>query len=46
MMECLRKNDVSTTDHKDMIKCTKTSDRFFSGPGLHPKQRDHNKVDY
>ena len=40
----LEKNEVSPTDHKKMIKFTKTSDRLFSGPGLPIKKRVCNEV--
>ena len=45
MKGCLRKNEVSPTDHKYMIQFTETSDRLFSGPGLHLNQRVRNEVD-
>ena len=46
MDNCLRKNEVSTTDHKDMIQFTKYIYMFFSGPGLHIRQRFGNEVYY
>ena len=46
MDECLRKNEVSQTDHKEMIQFIETSDMLFSGPGLHLNQRVRNKAGY
>ena len=43
MEECLRKNEVSPTNHKDM-KNYKTSEKLFSGPVLQLKQRFRTEV--